>query len=146
MIDIGELALCRKRIAVQPVDQLLAVGTDNLRLRVVHVQINETRHDQGIGVGGYGCFEPQRIFQRGIRAKCLDVAVFQYHQRVGFVMHGGFASHQDWIGAKGERRTAQGMAGHSLNRFLRHDFCNLRDQFVFVVGLHQCAAIAVFDR
>ena len=147
MIDIGKLLLGRKGVAVQPIDQLLAIGTDDLRLRVVHVQVDEARQDQGIGVSGDRRPGFERILQSGICAERLDAPVLNHHQRVSFVMHRCIAAHQERIVAKGEGGTAQCEAGHGLrNYFLRHQSGNLREKLLFVIGLHDRAAVAVFHR
>ncbi len=43
---VGESHLSRKCVSMQPVEQLFAVGCDNVDLRIVHVAVNEPRHDQ----------------------------------------------------------------------------------------------------
>ena len=43
---VGELALFGKREALQPVEQLRAMAGDHIDLRVVHMGIDEARHDQ----------------------------------------------------------------------------------------------------
>src|SRR5688572_6721034 len=46
MLRIFELALGRKRVAVQPFEQMAAVRSDHLQLRRVQMCVDETRRDQ----------------------------------------------------------------------------------------------------
>ena len=46
MLRIGEGALRREGVVVEPVQQLPAVGGDDVDLRVMHVGVDEARQDQ----------------------------------------------------------------------------------------------------
>src|SRR5208337_1591650 len=43
---VAELLLLDKRVIVQPVEQLRAIGADDLGLRIVDMRIDEFRHDE----------------------------------------------------------------------------------------------------
>src|SRR5271166_423666 len=46
MRGIAEFLLLDERVIVQPVEQLRAIGADDLRLRIVDMRIDESRHDE----------------------------------------------------------------------------------------------------
>ena len=50
MRGVGEFLLFDKRIIVQPVEQLRAVGADHLGLRIMDMGVDEAGHDQRAGV------------------------------------------------------------------------------------------------
>ena len=50
MGGIGELLLLDEGIVVQPVEELRAVGADDLSLRIVDVRVDEAGHDKAAGM------------------------------------------------------------------------------------------------
>ena len=52
VVAVAKRGLGGKGILLQPLEQLLAVGGDDVDLRVVHVAVDEARHDQVAGPVG----------------------------------------------------------------------------------------------
>ena len=63
MRGIGEFLLFDERIVVQPVEQLRAVGADDLGLRIMDVGVDETGHDET------SRNDRRRVAPRGARAR-----------------------------------------------------------------------------
>ena len=51
VVAVAEAGLGGEGVLLEPFQQLLAVGGDDVDLRVVHVAVDEARHDQVPGVG-----------------------------------------------------------------------------------------------
>ncbi len=62
IIRVFETRLDRVGITVQPVQQLLSVGSNNVELRKVHVTVNESRHDELAGQ-----FRQQHVFRQPLQ-------------------------------------------------------------------------------
>ncbi len=112
--DVGELLLGDEGVLVQPVEQLLAMRTDDLRLWVVHVAIDEPGQDQRIlSVLFYMCARRElRPHNRG-RPEMRDQAAGHADDRIALVTHRSFDAVNERIAGERERRPANRRDGFS---------------------------------
>ena len=88
VLGVGEAPLDRERIALEPFEELLAVGGDDVGLRIVDVRVDEARHDQLAGIVGELHALRQPGQQRVRRAGSGDLAVVQHQQAVVEILVG----------------------------------------------------------
>ncbi len=79
---IGEAAFGRERVRVEPRQQTRRRRGDHVGLRIVNVRIDETRHDQLVAHLLHLGARRELRRERGIRARCDDMAVFDDQQAV----------------------------------------------------------------
>ncbi len=109
---VGEGALGREGVGVQPVQQLLTVGGDHAGLRVVDVGVDETGGDQRVGV-----FEDLHAVELGQQvagvADAGDAAILHQQDAVLEVFVGGLDAHFCRVGDAVEEGGAVGnQTGH----------------------------------
>jgi len=108
VLRIGELLLRDERVVVEPVDQRLTVGADDLRLRVMDVGVDKARQDQRIGIGRHRRSRRQIFLCGGEIAEIGDLAVPDDDQRVLFVAGGLLTANPEGIVDKRQGRAAYG--------------------------------------
>ena len=88
MVGIGKLRLGGIRVAIQPVEQLLTVRADDIELRIMHVTVDEARHDQFVRVLRNEHIVTERLQQLTGIAERLDMAVCDDQQAIRKVLVG----------------------------------------------------------
>src|SRR5208283_6131417 len=109
MLLVGKALLSNERELVQPVNELLAVGADDLRLRVVDVGVDEPGEDDRICavlVDGRPWRKLASHFAR--RPEMRDLAVRHANNRVGLVAHGALEPLKERVARIGQHAPADG--------------------------------------
>ena len=112
MLRVEELGLLRKRVGVQPVEQLGAVGGDDLHLREMHMRVDEARQDEVRPVvdgRDIGAGLPRHI---GIAADRGDLAVTDEHRAILLVAIGGAVAGAVGPAQERQRPAAEKQIGH----------------------------------
>ncbi len=104
---IGELALGGERVVVEPVDQPLAAGADDLGLRIMDVRVDEAGNDQRIAIGRDRQSRGHLRGQRAMVAERDDATLVDHDQRVGLVMQRRFVTDDEGIVAQRQGRRAE---------------------------------------
>ena len=112
MCLVGELVFAREGVGVEPVEQLLAIGTNHPGLRKVDVRIDKARCDQGILVLGDVYVASQCCEQFAGRPDRFDLPVFHHQQTVFEVFIGGLDPDVGGIGNAVQNGGAVGFTGH----------------------------------
>ena len=76
------LALGRKRISLEPLEELLAIGTDHLHLRIVDVGVDKARGDDFPAKVAHSDTVLELRAALLIRARVLDLAILDNQQAV----------------------------------------------------------------
>ncbi len=90
---IGELLLRGERVVFEPVDELPAGRGDHLRLRVMHMRIDETGQDQRVPVGRHLRVRRKRALRRLVVAEHRDPPVLHDEKRVALDAYRCRAAH-----------------------------------------------------
>ena len=106
---VGERFLSRIGVAIQPIQQLRTLGSDDSGLHEMDMRIDEARRDQAIAVVGNDGIRRQIRFQRVVAAGGDDLAVVNDDKPVG-LMPERFrcAGEKRIVGAPDERSAQSG--------------------------------------
>ena len=107
---IGEPLLGRPHMVVEPVEQLRRVGRDYLRLGIVDMRIDETRHDDVARIVVDGQVRRQAAKHPPRLARADDQSILDDQDAVLDVVVAGTFADRRWIVAEAQQAAPDGAA------------------------------------